>query len=411
MTANRPRRVSGRAAVTSAAVACAGVASIVWAVHRPPQVEVTMAEVTRGAVVRRIIAAGTLRPVRTVDVGAQVSGTVQSLDADFNTAVRTGQVIARLEPSAFQAALEQSRAGLQDAEAALVQARADYGGLQVADRDAAVQLRRAEALAKSEIITEADLDAARTQMQAADDSVRSGAASVRQAEAAVGAAQSALQQAQVNLDYTIIRSPVDGVVLSRSVDVGQTVAASVQAPVLFTIATDLRRLQAEVDVDEADVGGLQTGQVVSFTVESYPDATFRGTLTQVRLGAVVIAAVVSYAVMIDVDNQDERLRPGMTALLALEGLRHEDVLRVPNSALAFHPPIDVLAAIGQPEPQPLAVGTAEDSSRRGEIWRYDGRRFTAAAVTAGLSDASWTEVSAGSVAAGDRLVTSARLVR
>jgi HlyD family secretion protein len=406
------------------------IGALVWRSYRRPGVEVTTDLVTRGAVARRILVAGTLQPVRTIDIGAQVSGTVQSLEVDFNSKVRSGQVLARLEPSLFQAILQEARASLQDAEAALVQARADLGGLHVAEKDAQIRLQRAETLARSELIAQADLDAARIQMIAASDSVQSGAATVQDASATVDAARTSVVQAEVNLDHTVIRSPVDGVVLSRNVDVGQTIASAVQAPVLFTIATDLRQLQIQADVDESEVGGLQVGELVAFTVDAYAGATFSGALSQVRLGPIPVqtttattiasstlpqtttdvATVVSYAVMIDVDNHDERLRPGMTALLALSGLRRDDVVRVPNSALTFRPPTEVLNAIGEPEPLAPGSTAAETGSPRA-VWRFDGRRFDSVALVPGLSDAQWTEVAAGDLRPGERLVTSARVDR
>jgi HlyD family secretion protein len=232
----------------------------------------------------------------------------------------------------------------------------------------------------------------------------------------------------------VIHSPIDGIVLSRNVDVGQTVAAAVQAPVLFSIATDLRHLQVQLDVDQSDVGELQVGRPVTFEVESYPDETFRGTVTQVRLQPIAeqsttattvssstlpqtttsVATVVSYAAMIDVDNPAERLRPGMTAEVVVQGIRHDNVTRLPDNALSFRPSADVLKTLGQPEPSvgDLASSAAGDTTAKPRaVWKFDGKRFTAIPVRVGLADDQWTEMTTGDVHAGDVVVTRADVQR
>jgi HlyD family secretion protein len=373
-----------------------------WAFHARPEVQIERAEVTAGAITRRVVATGTVQPVTAVQVGTQVSGRVQSLEADFNSIVHAGQVIARLDSSLYEAALEQARAGQRLADAEFLQAQADLMGLRTGEDDARTKLARAQQLAASQLIPNADLDAARIAMDEASADVRSGEARITQAEAALAQAKAGVDQASIDLDHTIIRSPIDGIVVARNVDVGQTLAASVQAPVLFSIASDFKRVQLQADVDESDIDGLTAGEPASFQVASYPGETFHGSVTQLRPQAVAeeTATVVSYTAIIDVANPDERLRPGMTAEVALRGARRDNAVRIPNSALAFRPPPDVLKALGEAEPS-IKDGV--------EVWEYDGQMFTPIAVHTGLADDTWTELVDGSLRPGDALVTRATL--
>ena len=320
-----------------------------WGFHATPEVQVERALVTAGAITRRMVATGTVQAVTTVEVGSQVSGIVQSLDVDFNSMVRAGQVVARLNPELYVALLQQARAARDQAEANSL-------GFKVAVEDAQTKLARAEALGAQQLVDPADLDAARIAMDEARADAQDGEAAVAQANAAVA-------QAAANLDHTVIRSPIDGIVIDRDVDVGQTLAASMQSPVLFRIASNLAHVQVQVDIDESDVGGLTLGEPATFEVESYPAATFHGTVTQLRLQPVaeqttiatavatstasqassVVATVVSYTAIIDVANPDERLRPGMTAEVGLAGSRRQSAVRIPNGALAFRPPPEGVA--------------------------------------------------------------------
>jgi len=390
-------------------------------------VDVTTAEVTSGTVVRRIFATGTLQATRTVDVGTQVSGAIASLGADFNSIVRKGNVVARLDPSLYQAALDQAKAALVQSEAALQQANADLLGARTAEADARIKLARANSLAASQLITQADVDAAQIAMDEATATVSSMSAQTKDAAASVAQATAAVAQAQVNLDHTVIYAPTDGIVLNRSVDVGQTVAAAVQAPVLFTVATDLRRLQVQVDVDESDIAGIKSGQAVTFEVESYPDEVFHGVVSQVRLQPIAeqtttattvasstlpqqtttVPTVVSYATMIDVDNPGERLRPGMTASVLLSGVRHDNVTRIANAAVSFRPPAAAFAALRENEPPVPASPFPADGQKPRELWMYDGKRLTPLLVQIGLSDGQWTEVTKGAIHPGDAIVTNA----
>ena len=387
-----------------------------WALHTTPEVQLATARVSAGPITRSVLATGTLQAVTTVEVGSQVSGIVESLEADYNSLVHAGQVIARLDPSTYDAQLRQARA-------ALAQAQADVLGFKTAVDDAHAKLARAEALAEEQLIPQSDLDAARIAMDEANADLRGGNATVIQARAAV-------DQAAVNLAHTIIRSPIDGTVIDRDVDVGQTLAASIQSPVLFRIADDLKHIQVQVNIDESDVGGVAPAEPVTFEVESYPDETFQGTVSQVRLQPVaeqtttattvttsttsptssVVATVVSYTAIIDVANPDERLRPGMTAVVTLDGLRRQNAIRIPNAALVFRPSQEVLRAIGEPVP-PASNGmtVADVSTKSHDVWKYDGKRFKPVAVQVGLADDHWSELLSGSIHPGDVLVTSASL--
>jgi HlyD family secretion protein len=398
-------------------------ASIAAASHTSAEVAVTTAPITDGPIVRHVVATGTLQAVTTVDVGTQVSGSVQSLAADYNSLVRTGQVVARLDPSSYEAQL-------REAQAALSQAEADVNGFKTAVADAQTKLTRAEELWERQLIPRSDLDDARITAATAAADLESGASAVARAQAGV-------REASVNLEHTVIRSPIDGVVVARNVDVGQTVAASMQAPVLFTIAADFKEMQVNVDVDESDVGGLSPGEPASFEVESYPGETFHGTITEIRLQPVVeqtsaaatagaaaaaqaagsAGAVVSYTAIVKVQNPDERLRPGMTATVVADGLRRPDAVRIPNGALSFRPPPDVLDAIGEANtPNVRNAAASDEGVDRGgdpprQVWRYDGKRFTPVDVRTGLAADGWTELVSGPLRSGESVVIGAQLRR
>ncbi len=278
---------------------------------------------SRGDVVETVEATGTLQAVTTVQVGTQVSGTIQSLHADYNTRVRKGEVIARLDPSLLQAQVEQ-------AQATVVRLEADVERSRVTLEDAQVKLRRARDLFAAQLIPAIDVENA-------DATVRQAEASLKSALAQVTQARGSVNQARVNLNHSIITAPVDGIVISRSVDVGQTVAASMSAPTLFVIAKDLAEMQVNASIDEADIGRIEAGQTVTFRVDAYPRDVFRGTVSQVRLEPTVAQNVVSYITVIDVANPEHRLKPGMTANVTVEVARADNVLRVPNAALRFRP--------------------------------------------------------------------------
>ncbi len=335
--------------------------------------ELTTETVTRGTIVSAIAATGTLQAVTTVEVGTQVSGTVQALYADFNSIVRKGQVLARLDPSLYQSAIEQSRANL-------VRAEADLDRLRVSAADAASKLQRSKELAARQLIPAADFDAA-------DIAQRTAQAQVKSAQAQVAQARAALTQSEVNLDKTVITSPIDGIVISRDVDIGQTVAASLQAPTFFKIAADLTRMQLKASIDESDLGRIAPGQAVTFTVDAYAGETFSGTVEQVRLNPTVESNVVTYAAIASAPNPALKLKPGMTANLTVVVAQRDNVLRLPAAALRFRPDDALLAAFGVARPAAQRPATT--------VWTSSGIAIAPVAVRTGISDGTYIEVLQG----------------
>jgi len=290
---------------------------------RDKEVQYQTATIDRGDIVDVVGATGTLQAVTTVQVGSQVSGTVDSLGADFNSRVKKDQVVARLETSTFDARLSQARANLVAARANVEKARATVA-------DTKQKYDRAKELSAQQLLPQSDLETAKSNYEGA-------VASIQGAEAAVSQAAAAVQQSQVDLTHTVIRAPIDGVVVARNVDVGQTVAASLQAPVLFVIANDLTHMQVNASIDEADIGRVHAGQDVTFHVDAYPNETFTGRVEQVRLQPITVQNVVTYNTLIAVDNPGGRLMPGMTATVSLIIQKRENVLRLPAAALRFRP--------------------------------------------------------------------------
>lgn len=279
------------------------------------------ARVERGTIISSVSATGTLSAVTTVQVGTQVSGMIKELYVDFNSPVKKGQPIAQIDPALFEAQVEQSRGNYLSAQAALDRAK-------VTVADAKRTLERKRELVKGGYIAQSDFDTAQTAYDSA-------LASLKGAEGEVAQTRGAYQQARTNLAYSTIRSPVDGIVVSRNVDVGQTVAASFQTPTLFTIAEDLTKMQIDTSVDEADIGSVQEGQSASFTVDAYPEMQFQGKVTQIRNAPIIIQNVVTYIVVVNVENKDLKLKPGMTANVNIEVSRKESVLKIPTAALRF----------------------------------------------------------------------------
>lgn len=322
------------------------------------EVGVETAPLSRGDIVESVGATGTLQAVTTVQVGTQVSGTIAWLGADFNSIVTKGQVIARLDPSLFEAQLRQTQANLTQAQANLTKAESELARAKIQLADAQQKFARAKELASRNLLAQSELDAAKVALDSAEAAVVSQQATVTQVRAAVRQAEASVNQAQVNLDHTVITAPIDGIVIQRNVDVGQTVAASMQAPTLFVIAADLREMQVNANVDEADVGRIRPGQRVTFRVDAYPTDTFTGTVTQVRLQPVVVQNVTTYGTVIAVPNPELKLKPGMTANVRIEIARRTNVLRVPNAALRFRPTEEMFAAFGQAPPPELSGGFA-----------------------------------------------------
>ena len=342
-----------------------------------PLPDYTRIEVQRGDLAAVVSATGTLNPVNTVQVGSQVSGTILHLHADFNDSVRKGQVIAQIDPAVF-------RAKLAEAEANLKSARAGVDKAWVSVLDAKRELERQSNLFAKTLVAENVLDAARF----AYDSARVEH-QVKQAE--VAQAEAAREREQVNLAYTTIYTPIDGVVISRDVDVGQTVAASLQAPTLFTIANDLTRMQVDADVDESFIGDVREGQPVRFTVFAYPSREFTGRVAQVRLQPKIESGVVKYNSIIHVDNTDLALKPGMTATVSIETARHADVLQLPGSALRFVP--------DWPEKELAALRKDLKTDER-IVWAADDNGLSPIKVTTGIIGERFVEVQSDALEAG-----------
>ncbi len=320
-----------------------------------------LAGLERGPLTAVVAASGTLNAVTTVQVGSQISGQVKEIYADFNSQVKQDQIIARIDPATFDLRVNQARADQDAAHSAVAVARsglvaqqAEVGRVNVTLADALRDYERKRALVEKNYISPAELDRARTlvdatreQLKAVEAQIQVNRAQVQSALATVKQRDSLLKQAQVDLERTIIRAPVDGTVILRNIDAGQTVAASLQAPVLFTIAKDLRDMQVEAAIDEADVGRLRAGQAATFTVDAFPRRSFSGEIVQIRKSPVNVQNVISYTVVISARNSDLSLLPGMTANVRIVVEHRENALKVPNAALRFRP-------AGAPEPKPAA---------------------------------------------------------
>lgn len=345
------------------------------------------AAIDRGELFARVTASGVVSALVTVSVGSQVSGRIASLHADFGSRVTKGQVVAKIEPSLFRAAVAQARANRVAASAALARA---YAQVVNADR----QYVRAKALQSEGLTSSAELDTREAELGVARADVDSAEATVLQAKAA-------LEQAELNLHYTTIVSPIDGVVISRNVDVGQTVAATLQAPTLFTIAQDLTRMQVDTNLAEADVGRVQRGMSVTFRVDAYPSRVFEGTVRQVRDNAQTIQNVVTYDAVIDVDNSERLLKPGMTANVIVVYAHRQNVVRISNMALRFRPDRSTLSAMhGE------AIRALENADER-LVWMLRDGRAVPAIVRIGVSDGNNTEIVEGPVRASELAITEA----
>jgi HlyD family secretion protein len=329
--------------------------------------------VTRGAITQAVTATGTLNPVVNVQVGSQISGNIQKLFVDFNSPVKAGQVVAEIDPAVFQAAVLQAQGDVDNAKAALELARV-------------TQKRMVDLVAKQNS-SQSELDQAN--------------ASLHQAEAQLKIKEGALQKAKVDLEHCTITSPIDGIVISRSVDVGQTVAASLSAPVVFTIANDLTKMQIDAAVAEADIGTVEVGQKVNFTVDAFPRRVFQGEVTQVRNAPTTVQNVVTYDTVIGVNNADLKLKPGMTANVSIVGAQRDNVLKLSNAALRFRPP----EATPPPAGGHALRGKAVEHQTERTVYLLRGPKPAPAQIKTGISDGIFTEVTEG-LKEGDRVVTA-----
>jgi HlyD family secretion protein len=349
----------------------------VWGTKRKnghPQYKTTPAKLGNITVI--VTATGTVNPVTTVLVGTQVSGTIKKLYADYNSYVKQGQLVAQIDPDIFQAQVDQAKANLKAAQAGQVSAEATLAlALKTYDRN--------KELVARDLIAKSDFDTADSAHEVAKAQVSTAKGQVAQTEAA-------LRQAQVNLDHTRITSPVNGTVIARNVDVGQTVAASFQTPTLFTIAQDLTKMQIDTSVNEADIGRIRVGQTVEFSVDAYPEQTFRGSVAQVRNAPTTVQNVVTYDVVVAVANPELKLKPGMTANVSIITDRKNDVLLVPNAAFRF---------------KPDTAGKERD--RQPGVWLLVDGKPKKTPVTTGLNDGSNTEIVSGGIKEGDPVIIEA----
>jgi HlyD family secretion protein len=337
---------------------------------------------TKGDIKATVTATGTMNAVVNVLVGTQVSGTIKTLYVDFNSLVKKGQILAQIDPATFQAQVEQAKANLM-----LAKANVEKAGAALVD--AKRTMERNKVLFARNFIARSDLDTSETNYQSATAQLSASKAQVEQARAA-------LAYSQTNLIYTQIVSPVNGIVISRNVDVGQTVAASFQTPTLFNIAQDLTKMQIDTNVDEADIGKIKVDQPVEFTVDAYPDTTFMGKVSEVRNAPTTIQNVVTYNVVVKVDNPELKLKPGMTANVSIILSDKKGVLRIPNAALRFKP-----AEKG-------ADGDKEASVQKGPgVWVLENRKPKRISVALGISDGNYAEILTGDVKEGDEVIVEA----
>lgn len=358
---------------------------------RPPKISYKTAKVEKGSIIAVISATGTVNPVTTIQVGSQVSGTIQKRYVDYDSRVTKGQVIAELDPSLFLAQVEQARGNHQNSQATLQKARVTLA-------DAKRTLERNKQLIAQGIVAQSDFDAAQTAYDAA-------LAGISAAEAGVIQTRGSLMLAETNLKNSVIRSPVDGVVISRSVDVGQTVAASFQTPTLFTIAQDLTKMQIETSVDEADISQARLGQPVSFSVDAYPNRTFKGKVTQIRSAPITVQNVVTYVVVVQVDNHELKLKPGMTANVSIETGRRDEVLKIPSAALRFRPK----TAVETKNRKAQAAGASQKGGAKGkpagqQVYLLKEGAPLAVPIKTGLTDTSSAELVEGELTEGDEVI-------
>ena len=364
------------------AIIAAG-ATYAWWNARPEPARYVTADVTRGDVVRSIVTTGTVNPVVTVQVGTYVSGVIQAINCDYNTQVKAGQLCAKIDPRPYQLVVDQDAANLASAKA---QREKDRASLAYAKTN----YERDLMLLKEGIVSQDTVDSDKSVYDQARAQVALDDATIRQRLAALNAAR-------VNLDYTNIVSPVDGIVVSRNVDVGQTVAASFQTPTLFLIAKDLTKMQVDTNVSESDVGGARVGEKASFTVEAYPNKVFWGQVTQVRQAPITVQNVVTYDVVVSVDNPKLELLPGMTANARIITAQHDDVLRVPTQAIRFSP-----GGLHPTTAAESAAGTRPTRSTR--VWVLRNGQPQPVTVTTGLSDNTYVEITAGDLKPGDKII-------
>jgi HlyD family secretion protein len=331
-------KIRARWLILAAVAVVAGLIAA-FGLSRSTQAQHFTAKVERGEINDVVEATGTINAVITVQVGSQVSGTIAKLNVDFNSRVHKGDIVALIDPSLFKGALLQASADLDNAKANVVAAKANLEKAKAASQQTKADYERAAQLTKDNITSQQQLDLAKANYDSANAAANAAAANVTQAEAQVSQKEAAVTVAQTNLDYTVIRSPIDGTVVARNVDVGQTVAASLQAPTIFTIAQDLTKMWVYAKTDESDVGNIKLGKPVTFKVDAFPKDTFRGVVGQVRMNATTVQSVVTYDTIIEFANPELKLFPGMTAYVTIPVATVQNALKLPNTAMRYKPPM------------------------------------------------------------------------
>lgn len=421
--------------ILAGCVVVAIVASSAYAMRRTDSIEYFGAKVERGSIHDVVDVTASVNAVRTVQVGSQVSGTIAKLYVDFNSRVHTGDIVALIEPSLLKGALQQAIADLESAQANLAAADANVNRMKAASVQTKADYERIATLAGERLATQQELELARSNYDAAVASVAGAVANVAQAKAQIKQKDAAVEIARTNVDHTVIRSPIDGIVVARNVDVGQTVAASLQAPTIFTIAQDLRHMQLYAKADESDVSRIKVGAPVTFKVDAFPKETFTGTVSQIRMNATTVQNVVTYDAIIDFDNPDLKVFPGMTAYVTVPVASVQLAVKVPNGALRYNPPLTVdaihalyakngidvdssnSAAGGDEAPTtPMAAGAtdakAAPRAARAEsavVWKLGpDKTIVPVQIALGLTDHAYTEVTQvlkGTLTIGDQVVT------
>jgi len=404
---------------------------VALSLNRSAQAQHFTAKVERGAIKDVVEATGTINSVITVQVGSQVSGSIAKLNADFNSRVHRGDVVALIDPALFKGALLQATADLKNAQANLEAARANLEKAKAALVQTKADYDRAVGLTKDGVMSKQQLDLAKSNYDAANASVDAAAANITQAEAQISQKEAAVSVAQTNLDYTVIRSPIDGTVVARNVDVGQTVAASLQAPTIFTIAQDLTKMWVYAKTDESDVDNIKVGKAVTFKVDALPKQTFQGVVSQVRMNPTMVQSVVTYDTIIEFANPELKLFPGMTAYVTIPVSTAPNVMKLPNTALRYKPPYapdEVLALYkrygieGDEEQHSANNSAAEDSgaatgaqnlprapkAENAMVWKlHPDQSMEPVKVSLGITDHAYTEVSAilkGDLKEGDDVI-------
>jgi HlyD family secretion protein len=399
--------------------------------NRSTQAQHFAAKVERGEIRDVVEATGTINSVITVQVGSQVSGTIAKLNADFNSRVHKGDVVALIDPALFNGALLQATADLENAKANLEAARANLEKARAGLVQTKADYDRAVGLTRDGVMSQQQLDLAKSNYDAANASVGAAAANITQAEAQISQKKAAVTVAQTNLDYTVIRSPIDGTVVARNVDVGQTVAASLQAPTIFTIAQDLTKMWVYAKTDESDVDNIKVGKQVTFKVDALPKQTFQGVVSQIRMNPTTVQSVVTYDTIIEFANPELKLFPGMTAYVTIPVAIAQNVLKLPNTALRYKPPMpaeEVLAlyqryGIEDGEGQRGADSAAEESgalaraaqnmprapkAETAVVWKLQSdNSMEPVKVSLGITDHAYTEASAilkGELKEGDDVI-------